>query len=433
MNLNKEIDFSAITQKTWTRKQVFKMFCGIMIAGICLYFFTLLIFGFKYWGGFLFGLGFSDDYFMDFFNPISYAASFDLSYTYWQQIYPPLPAVVCTFLAQFFPPELLNHLRAFGLRASGLGISMLIIFFLLSFAGILSLLYRLKEGTNKVKIIFCVLILFSYPLWFWFERANNISFALIGSLFFLAFYNSPKKFLKHLALFSLAVAINIKLYPAVFGMLLLREKRFKDILYLGLYTFALFFMPFLFVGQISDLKVFVVNLPHHTSWITTLCCGYAVSLTNVLETVFTAITTLQPTRFMLEMFFIISMTAGVLGAVVSYFIKGFWKTCALLSLLIVLIPQAGGDYGLLFMLIPLVLFLNGKEYNFRDLIYLFLFTFIFMLNIPAIAPIYTKPNGEFITINNLFAKLSCTVMFIMLCYDGIKDFLNAKRKEYELK
>ena len=430
MKLNEQIDFSSITKKTWTREQFFKIFCGIMLGGICFYILTLFISGFQHWNGFLFSdLEAPEDHFMDFFNPISYSASFDAAYTYWHVIYPPLPTAVCTFLATFFPPELLNNFRAFGLRSTTLGISMLITFFLLSFIGLFILLYRMKEGTKKVKIIFCILILFSFPFIFWFERANNIIFAVIASLFFVAFYNSQKNTLKHFALFALALSINIKVYPAVFGMLLLREKRFKDILYLGLYTVILFFMPFLFVGHINSLSSYFYSLTRHTNWSNNLCCGFGTSLPNVMETCFTAITALRPSQTLFKIFSNISLFIGFFGVFASYYIKDFWKVCALLSLLIILIPQSSGDYCLLFMLIPLISFLNKTESNFRDLIYLVLFAIVFMLNIPARAPILSNPHPHAnpISINNLLAKLSCTIMFIMLCYDGAKYFLKVKR------
>ena len=423
MKFNKEVCFSCLTKKTWTQSEFFKIFCALMFTGICIFLLSLFVFGFENWKGFLF-LGFDkDDFFMDFFNPISYAASFDLSYIYWHSIYPPLPSALGTFFAGFFPQELLNHFRAFGLRSTGTGIAMLVTFFVISITGLLALLYRIKEGDVKVKTLFCTFILISFPLLYWFERANNIIFALIFSLFFVAFYNSPKKIIKHLSLFLLAIAINIKIYPFVFGILLLRNKKFKDILYLGLYTIILFFLPFIFVGHIDSLSVYIQNLIKHSNWFMALCCGFGTSLENIFITLFAALTTVLPSENLLKTFSGITLFAGFYGVFASYFVKDFWKVCALLSLLIILIPQTSGDYCLLFMLIPLVFFLNLKEYTFKDLIYLVLFTLIFMLNIPTVVPIYAISSGYPITINNLLAKLSCLVMFIMLCLEGTRSFM----------
>ena len=47
---------------------------------------------------------------------------------------------------------------------------------------------------------------------------------------------------------------------------------------------------------------------------------------------------------------------------------------------------------------------------------------MFMLNVPAFAPIY-QPDAVYpVLMDNFCARLSCLMMFGMLCYDGIKDF-----------
>ncbi len=110
----------------------------------------------------------------------------------------------------------------------------------------------------------------------------------------------------------------------------------------------------------------------------------------------------------------------LIGAVISYFMDKKWKTVAISCLLMVLVPGISGAYTLLFMIPPLILFLNDKDNkSFKDLIYLILFCLIFMLNIPTKAPIF-MPLGFPVLMDNFCARLACVVMFTMLCWDGVK-------------
>ena len=82
MKLNEQVDFSFITKKTWTQEQFFKIFCGIMLCGICIFVLSLLILGFNRWV-YLFHILINPyDSFMDFFNPV-YWAQFKDVYIIW--------------------------------------------------------------------------------------------------------------------------------------------------------------------------------------------------------------------------------------------------------------------------------------------------------------------------------------------------------------
>ena len=65
---------------------------------------------------------------------------------------------------------------------------------------------------------------------FAFERANSIIVAFIGMLFFLALKESKNRVLKEIGIISLAVASAIKIYPVVLFVLLLKEKKYKELL-----------------------------------------------------------------------------------------------------------------------------------------------------------------------------------------------------------
>ena len=417
MQLNEQVDFSFITKKKWTQKQFFRIFCGIMIFGIILFLVSLLILGVERWRFLFFLLIDPEDSFMDFFNPLAWSTPLSIAYQRVFSIYPPITVLWAGLLGSLFPTEISSVLRAFPLRASCLGTGLLISFLTLTCFGFFSLLGKLKTGSYKAKLLFCALIFFSSPFLHWIERGNYIIIAIIGSLFFVMYYDNPKAWLRQFALIMLALAINTKIYPVVLGLLLFKDKQYKDILYLCLYSLLFLFVPLFWLGGINGFLLFLRNLPTNSGTAYSLGYGYSLSLFLTLKMIVYAFTN-QEFAVLNTVFSFISFAMLPIGAVAAYFIKSKWKTLALLCLLMILIPSISYTYILIFLAIPLAYFLNEEqEHTFRDLIYLILFCLIFMLNIPALVSIFT-PGGYPVLFDNFCAKLSCLVMFIMLVRDS---------------
>lgn len=71
-------------------------------------------------------------------------------------------------------------------------------------------------------------ILLSPGMMFAFERGNILFFVVPMCLFFIHYRNSENRVVRELALISLAMAAGFKLYPAFFGVLLLRDKKYSQ-------------------------------------------------------------------------------------------------------------------------------------------------------------------------------------------------------------
>lgn len=421
MKLNEQIDFSSITKKTWTREQFFKIFCGIMLGGIFIFLLSLLCLGVDRWRYLFFILTDPSDSFMDFFNPIAWAGVVDLKDAYLNSlnIYPPLVVLFTGIFGSYFQ-VFQNTMRGGQFLNYPLPLVCLSTFLVVSISSLYLLLFINKTGDKKTKLLFCLFMFFSAPFLFWFERGNYIILAVIFSLLFIMFYDSNKKYLRYLALFALALAINIKIYPAVLGLLLLKEKKFKEIFLLGIYTALLFFVPLIFLGGIKGILLCVNNLQYITEQYLHRGYGYLLSFSSTTKMlVYAVFRTEYP--ILNKIFFIISGVCLIVGSISAYRIESKWKTLAILCLLMILIPQISFTYALLFMMIPLMYFLNDRiEKNFKDLIYLILFCLIFILSIPMEMPIF-MPLGFAVLIDNFLSRLACVVMFIMLCYDGLRS------------
>ena len=121
---------------------------------------------------------------------------------------------------------------------------------------------KMKKGSNKEKYLFITLMMFSIPFLFAFERGNIILVSFILLLVFMCFKDSENKVLREIALIGLAASAAIKIYPAIFGLILVKEKRWLDIFRVITYGLILFVLPFLFFGGYSSLILYLKNLKY---------------------------------------------------------------------------------------------------------------------------------------------------------------------------
>ena len=83
---------------------------------------------------------------------------------------------------------------------------------------------KVSNLSSKNKKLLGLALLISMPVMFSFERGNQINLAFALTMFFVAYYNDERKNMKELALISLALSASLKLYPAVYGFILVKEK-----------------------------------------------------------------------------------------------------------------------------------------------------------------------------------------------------------------
>ena len=83
---------------------------------------------------------------------------------------------------------------------------------------------------------------------------------LVLLIAFLLMRDSEKKVNREIALICLACAAGLKIYPALFGVLYIKEKRFKEAVRAIIYGVLIFFLPYIFFGGIDGLKQNICNL-----------------------------------------------------------------------------------------------------------------------------------------------------------------------------
>lgn len=81
---------------------------------------------------------------------------------------------------------------------------------------------------------------------------------------FLCYHNDSSRAKRHLGFLLLAIAANIKIYPAVFGLLLVSNRRWRDCIICFIYGLVLFFIPMQHYGGLSNISVLIDNIVNTT-------------------------------------------------------------------------------------------------------------------------------------------------------------------------
>lgn len=135
------------------------------------------------------------------------------------------------------------------------------VFFAINITLILVILWKMSGFHGQDLLFFLVSCALNGAVLFTFGRGNVMLLAFLFVLLFFWLKDSPNKWLRELSFVALGCASAIKVYPAMFALIFIRERRFLDLLRTALYSAFLVFVPFLFIsGGLSNVRPFVSNL-----------------------------------------------------------------------------------------------------------------------------------------------------------------------------
>ncbi|MBQ3483229.1 MAG: DUF2029 domain-containing protein [Clostridia bacterium] len=241
------------------RRDPVEYFIALMLLAISGFALACLIGGADTFMG-LFFLG-GEDLFMDFFHSICDAAKGAAVYTERKVIYPPLANLILLLLSRTVPEAYLNvppnELRH-SWNAYPAAILTYVYFFLFALLVLMLLIHREEHPQSKRSLLTFTLIL-SFPVVFLLERANLVILSTIALLIFTQNYDSESRAKRELGLVMLAVAAALKLYPALFGVVLLRDRRWRELGRAVLYTLLLLLLPSFFFGGPQCLWLVLQN------------------------------------------------------------------------------------------------------------------------------------------------------------------------------
>ena len=242
-----------------------------------------------------------------------------------------------------------------------------IMFFIFAF-------FRLYHGKSIAsKKWMAALFVCSYPFWLAIERGNMSLLVLILLMYAMALKDSTKIWERETALLLFAMAAALKLYPAVFGLLYLISKRYKEAVRLVIYGVLFFFLPFVFFQGVHGFQIFLHNINAVGSGATGvtivgICGRLGLKLGMSLE------------------------RGHAVGRIISYLYFGFvivyschrkdtWRSVMFLTSLMIIFVAASGTYCLIYCVIPFICYMNElkevRAYTKVHYVYATLFVLIF--------------------------------------------------------
>ncbi len=373
-------------------------------------------------GTIFFGIpGDRTDTFMDFYNSI-----YDTMYGPYEHevIYPPLCCLVFKVFGSLLPKSTYvkpwverGGFRIRGFQETQFALLLFIAFFVILFVG--SMQKPLNKRGYLEKVIITLSLFLSTPVLYSLERGNIIIYSFVFLLIYFACYDDERSWMRELGYIFLALSAAIKLYPAIFGLLLIRDKKIKEAIRTIIYGVAFAVVPFVFFGGIKAIRLFFDSLGKFKE-----TDHYGISFSNGISFMIFGLTGYH---------FILTVGGLVAAAclIVCVFVtdnkpENRWKQIALLSLSMLGIVENCGKYMIIFIIIAwLSFFKNNSHIRIIDYIYVLMMTI--MLS-PLPMGIASESQLHYDS-NTMIICWSAIVMSVVLMGDILINFLKGRSKE----
>ena len=249
----------------------------------------------------------------------------------------------------------------------------ILMYVLYSVVSVLLLVYTIEELPIKKyqRKLLAFSVILSTPLFMGALERGNMTLIVIALLLLAMLWkDSESVWKRELALILIAIAAGLKIYPAFFGLLYLKEKRWKEAIHLVIYGILFFFGPFIFFGGVNGFQAF---------WnvITMMLGGRPVERVQFFTGILSFIGIHGTTAQILNYAFLLIMFLLVL------FSKSNIRKMTFLAAAMAFFPNAAFRYTLLYFLMPLfVLCLEHKKLKFDSVMNALFLGYIF--SIPTI-------------------------------------------------
>lgn len=362
--------------------------------------------------GFLFGHNVSYAYFwadprdtfMDYYNCIS-RASRSISYQ-GNNIYPPL----CWFIfniCRLLSGDIRGELNEMGGNVRMLKTLQIptIVFTILLMLCILLVYCFISELWNFEKIQkqwAVILLMLSIPFLFTIERGNILLLSFVGTLAFFVMKDSEKRWVRDVGYLCLAFAAAIKIYPAIFGFILIKEKKYKEACRLAIYGLVLFVVPFLFFCEegLRGIPLFFENLLGFNAAYgdtvanqTALESGATENIKEVMDTIVNDGARIGYAAFMEHLFMWLGMSIGTAtkvaakaGMILSLvaFAAAFlsrkkWQSILLFTCVLAGFQSRSYVYTAIFLIVPFIFFMKEERTGWNWIYFILMILILFPL------------------------------------------------------
>lgn len=315
--------------------------------------------------------GEGDDAFMDFFNPLKALLNNNYAvegfYSESGGTYPPLARALIWLCGQVISSQYAFQ-NAYEIRANSEGLILWVLIFSLTCMCIYGMYKKYFSSSEKL-VPFA--LLFCYPMIFAFERGNIIIIAYAFTLAYFLLYDHENKAARILAYVCLGLAAAIKIYPALFGLVVVATKRKKDILECIMCGLIICLGPFAFVGGWDALRQYITNVTASSGANSYKAVPYYLNYTNVIGRLADVWNLQLPDASVWKGIFCVGVFFLAVGAIVF---KEEYKRWLSIVLIVILLPGYSCMYMTLFYILPLLLLMKKNTLTKMDVIYTILIT-----------------------------------------------------------
>ena len=253
------------------------------------------------------------------------------------------------------------------------------------------------------------IFVFSSSFIFTLERANSIFLGASLINYYLAYYDNISAKLRYFSLVCICLAATLKGYPVFFGLLLLKEKRYKDILFCIIFTIIIAFAPFMFMeGGFENLSKMIENTGlNNASYIYSyrymfgihklvylICQHFHLSSASIEQAI-------GVTR-------IIETSLALLSFILVLAERRLHRQCLLIVCCILLLPINSGFYTSLYLLPVMLIFFQERAFSKID----YFITALFCLVINPLQII--TPNSLTHYFTPFIANVALVILWITL-------------------
>lgn len=226
---------------------------------------------------------------------------------------------------------------------------------------------------NKLELFYETLIMILLPFSMIFEFARG-NIEIIVFVFCLLFYYFYKKEKYMVAAIVLALAVSMKLYPALFALLFLHKKRYKEFIICTLMSIGIGGLSYLlmidilgtipeyidkFSGFVNTFSKSLAGLKYNHS----ILFGIYFLANNLFGIKYQELVTGPIINIYTPVIIIIAL---ILMAYVFFKNIEEWKKVTILTLMMVIFPHTSFDYTLIALTIPMIAFIiddNTKKWE----------------------------------------------------------------------
>lgn len=321
---------------------------------------------------------------MDYFNMLSNIYHGDPYYA--NANYPALCFVFFKIMYHLLPsPVSEEYGDGYYLRENMIAQLGYMLFVMISMLIIWNVMQRFVKGTYFQKLLFGAALLFSGPMVFALERGNILLLTLAFLMVFLLCYDSEKMPYRIIAYLALSIAAGLKIYPAVFGLLVVWKKRYKESVLLVVMGIIVFILPFFCFNGLESLRLMLEGISISSTNMTGLGLGLNYSFPNLFLLVSV---TLGGNATTIPAW--VNLVPILLCAFFFFISDSEWKKLYVLALFCIWLPRFAYTYVLLLMFLPILSFyFKNREDSKFDFLYSFSF---WIMMIPMCTPMIDRIN-----------------------------------------